>query len=61
MVFKLDIRQSGHKVVKDKFDCIYKQLNTCLKKFVDIACKKDASSCLPWKHVEPFSLVMEYP
>jgi len=46
MAVKRDIHQSYHKVVKDKFNDIYKQLNMSLKKCVDIACEKGASSWL---------------
>ena len=43
---KQNIHRSNRKVVKDKFDDIYKQLNLSLKKCVDIACEKGASSWL---------------
>jgi len=46
MAVKQDIHRSNRKTVKNKSDDIYKQLNRSLKKCVDIACEKGASSWL---------------
>ena len=37
--------------MRDKFNDIYKQLTTSLKKCVDIACEKGASSWLTALHI----------
>jgi len=41
-----DVHHSNRKAVSDKFDDTYKQLTNCLKKCVDIAHEKGASSRL---------------
>ena len=43
---KQDIHHSNRKILKDKFDDIYKQFNISLQKCVDMACEKGASSWL---------------
>jgi len=44
---KHNIHHSNHKVVSDNFDDIYKQLTSSLRKCVDVAREKGASSALP--------------
>jgi len=46
LVAKQDVHHSSRKAVSDKFDDIYKKLTTSLKKCVDIAREKGASSWL---------------
>ena len=46
LVAKWDAHHFNHIAVRDKFDDIYKKLTTSLKKCVDIACEKGASSWL---------------
>ena len=46
MALKQDVCKSNHTAVRDKFDDIYKQLTTSLKKRVDIASENGASSWL---------------
>jgi len=46
LVIKKDVHHSNCKAVSDKFDDTYKQLTNCLKKCVNIAREKGASSWL---------------